>query len=76
MEPGGTMLISITRRADVGGFDIIPESTTDLEQWVDPPGLIFVGNVRLPGTPALDRLSFRIPSPVGATRQFVRFAIR
>ncbi|MES2657625.1 MAG: lamin tail domain-containing protein [Verrucomicrobiota bacterium] len=75
LEPGGTMLLSITRRADVGGLSLVPQSSETIHQWQTAAGVDFVSNVRLPGTPALERLTFRIPSPVGSTRFFVRFAI-
>jgi Lamin Tail Domain/CotH kinase protein len=76
LETGGTMLLSITRRADVGGLELLTESTDNLATWVPAPDLDFISNVRISGSPAVERLTFRVPSPPGATRQFVRFAIR
>ena len=75
METGGSMLVSITRRADAGGCALVPETSADLGQWASPAGLEFLSTVRLPGAPALDRLTFRIPKPPAATRLFLRFAI-
>jgi hypothetical protein len=76
MEPGGTMLFSITRRADAGGVTLIPESSTDLSLWQNAAGMVFIGNERLSGLPACERLSFRMPVPSGATRCFVRFGFQ
>lgn len=75
LEPGNSLLLSITRRADAGGVNLVPESSTGLDQWLPATGAVFIGNVRLSGNPARERLTFRIPSPVGSSRFFVRFAI-
>ncbi len=76
LEAGNTMLLSITRPADVSGLSLVPQSATNLGQWQPAAGVVFVSNDRLPGTPARDRLTFRIPSPNGSTRFFVRFALQ
>jgi hypothetical protein len=75
LEAGGSMLLSVTRRADAGA-NVFPESSGDLVQWGNAQDFVFLSNVRLPGTPALERLTFRAPGQPDAKRRFVRFAIR
>ncbi|MES2438299.1 MAG: lamin tail domain-containing protein [Verrucomicrobiota bacterium] len=75
LEAGGAMLLSITRRSDVGGLALFIESSPSLSLWEPAAGVSFVSSVRLPGIPSVDSLTFRIPNPSGATRRFVRFAI-
>ncbi|MEO5916248.1 MAG: lamin tail domain-containing protein [Luteolibacter sp.] len=75
LEAGNTLLLSITRPADVAGLSLVPESSNNVGQWQPAAGVVFVSNDRLPGSPARDRLTFRIPSPNGSIRFFVRFAI-
>ena len=76
LEAGNSLLLSIKRRADVGDVNLIPQSTTDLGIWQNVAPSCFISNVRLPGTPAMELLTFRIPNPSGATRHFVRFAFQ
>ncbi|MES2476368.1 MAG: lamin tail domain-containing protein [Verrucomicrobiota bacterium] len=76
LEPAGSMLVSITRRADAEGVTIEPESSIHLVQWSTPAGLSKISNVRESGTPEVERLTFRIPAPVGANRHFIRFRFR
>lgn len=76
MESGRTMLLTVGRRADAAGMNLIAQTSTDLITWVDVAPESLVSNDRLSGTPALDRLSFRIPAPLDATRHFARFVIR
>ncbi len=76
VQPNGSILISLVRRADAGGINAFPENSTDLLGWNPPAGIQFLGNTRLGGSPAMDRLDFMIPKPAGASRHFVRFRIR
>jgi hypothetical protein len=75
LEAGGSMLLSVTRRADAGA-NVFPESSGDLVQWGNAQDFVFLSNVRLPGTPALERLTFRAPGQPDAKRRFARFVIR
>ncbi len=72
VHAGGEMSLSITRRADLGGASLVPEISTNLINW-ETADAVLLRNDRIGGTPAVDRLSFRISSPTGATRVFVRF---
>lgn len=76
IEPDGSILLSVTRRADVGDMDLVPQRTSDLGHWENLVGSGFISNVRLPGVPAVERLTFRFPHSPGETRNFARFAIR
>lgn len=76
LEAGGTALLSITRRADVSGFGVVPQRSGNLQIWEVADEVDFVSNNRIAGSPARERLTFRVPSPTAATRQFFRFAIQ
>ncbi len=73
LQADGSVVISIDRVAGSVGL-AGPEASTDLEMWSVPSGTEFLSASRLPGSPARDRLVFRIPAPVPAGRLFVRFA--
>jgi hypothetical protein len=74
VEPGGTILISVTRRVTAEDAAVRPEISTDLAGWADDSSAVLLGNVRQPGSPAIDRLTFRLTPPAGASRFFARFA--
>jgi len=76
LQTDGSIRISIHRRADAGGMNVIPESSVDLQSWGAPAGVTMLGNTRVPGSPVRDRLEFLIPKPSGALRHFVRFKIQ
>lgn len=74
VEPGGALLLSVTRRASAEGAAIEVQSSTDLTNWSTAPAAAYLGSQRLPGSPAIDRLTFRI-TPLGeASNGFTRFA--
>lgn len=72
-EAGGTMLMTVTRRADIGAANVYPQFSTDLVNWQS--GGTLVANDRIAGTPAVDRLQFRFTPPVGAPTYFIRVAM-
>jgi hypothetical protein len=65
------VLLFVHRVAGSSGA-VGPSASTDLETWSRPPGTVFPGSMRLPGIPARDHLTFRIPTPVPSGRHFVR----
>jgi hypothetical protein len=73
-EPGGTLLMSVTRRATAEGAGISLEISSDLTGWQPDPAAVFLSNQRLGGSPARDRLTFRLTPPANAPRFFARFA--
>lgn len=73
-EPGGTLLLSVTRRAAAESSALVVESSTDLIGWNPETNALLLANQRLPGSPALDRLTFRVTPPPGEPKYFVRFA--
>ena len=73
-EPDGTLLMSVTRRATAAEAGLNPEISTNLAGWLPDPTAVFLGSQRLAGSPALDRLTFRLAPPIGAPRFFARFA--
>jgi len=73
IEPGGTFLLSVTRRVTAEQAALRPEVSTDLNAWTVDPNAVLVGNLRLPGNPALDRLTFRLSPPPATPSFFTRF---
>jgi hypothetical protein len=73
-EPGGTLLMSVTRRATAEDAAVMVEISADLAAWAPDLSAVFLGSQRLPGNPALDRLSFRLTPPASAPSFFARFA--
>lgn len=73
IEPGGTFLMSVTRRVTAEDAAVLPEISTGLANWSPDPTAVFISNVRQPGSPAVDRLTFRLTPPPGAPRFFARF---
>jgi len=53
---------------------VLPEISSNLNGWANDPAALFLSNVRQPGSPAVDRLTFRITPPPGAPKFFARFA--
>jgi hypothetical protein len=74
IEPGGTFLLSVTRRVTAEDAAVLPEISSDLNGWANDPATLFLSNVRQPGSPAVDRLTFRLTPPPGAPKFFARFA--
>jgi len=74
VAPGGSFLMSVTRRVGAENAALQPEISTTLANWAPDPTAILVSNIRQPGSPAVDRLSFRLTPPTGAPRFFARFA--
>ncbi len=74
IEPGGTFLMSVTRRVTAEQATVVPEVSVDLTGWSADLDAELLGNVRLAGSPAVDRLAFRIAPPVAAPKFFARFA--
>lgn len=74
IEPGGTFLMSVTRRVTAEDAAVLPEISTDLSGWANDPAAVFLSNIRQPGSPAVDRLTFRLAPPPGAPKFFARFA--
>ena len=74
IDAGGTILMSVTRRVTAENAGVNPEVSDDLVAWDIDTSATFLGNVRLPGSPARDRLSFRLTPPATAGRYFARFA--
>jgi hypothetical protein len=75
IEPGGSFLMSITRRVTAENAAVFPEVSTGLTAWGSDPTTVFLSNIRQPGSPAVDRLTFRLAPPFGAPRFFARFAV-
>lgn len=75
VEADGSIRISIFRRADAGGMELVPERSENLLNWSPPAGVTLLGSTRLTGPPVRDRLDFLVPKPPGANRHFVRFKI-
>jgi hypothetical protein len=73
-EPGGTLLMSVTRRATAADPAMRLEISADLTGWQPDPTAEFLSNQRLGGTPARDRLTFRLTPPPDTSRYFARFA--
>jgi hypothetical protein len=73
VEPGGSFLMSVTRRVAAEGAMIVPQSSTNLSSWTETQNYQFLSNQRLPGTLAKDRLTYRITPPPSATKFFARF---
>ena len=73
-EAGGTFLMSVTRRVTAEDATLSPEVSINLTGWAEDPAAVFLSNVRQPGTPAVDRLTFRLTPPPGAPKFFARFA--
>jgi hypothetical protein len=74
LEPGGSFLMSVTRRVTAENAVVVPEISTNLTGWSPAAGAEFLGNERQAGSPALDRLTFRLTPPPGAPKFFARFA--
>ena len=47
---------------------------TDFGGWSADITAVLLGNTRLAGSPAVDRLTFRITPPAATPKYFVRFA--
>lgn len=73
-EAAGTFLMSVTRRVTVEDAALLPQVSTDLTGWAADLSAVFLSNIRQPGSPAVDRLTFRLTPPSGAPRFFARFA--
>ncbi|WP_193212562.1 lamin tail domain-containing protein [Luteolibacter marinus] len=74
MEPDGSFLMSVTRRAAAEGASVIVEVSDDMTEWTVDPAAVLAGNARLGGIPEKDRLTFRVVPPANASRHFARFA--
>jgi len=74
-EAGGTLLLTINRRADIGAANVHPRESTDLASWQAATGALLISNDRLPGTPAVDRLQFRFTPPPAASSYFIGFGL-
>lgn len=74
IEPGGSFLMSVTRRVTAENAAVLPEISTGLINWANDPTAAFLSNIRQPGNPAVDRLTFRLTPPPGAPKFFARFA--
>jgi hypothetical protein len=74
MQPGGGLLMTVTRRATAENATVNPEISTDLTGWAADATAVFLGTQRLAGSPALDRLTFRLTPPSGTPTFFARFA--
>jgi hypothetical protein len=74
IEPGGTFLVSVTRSVTAEDGAVSPQISTGLINWAPDSTAVFLSNIRQPGTPAVDRLTFRLTPPPGAPKFFVRFA--
>ncbi|MCW1922427.1 lamin tail domain-containing protein [Luteolibacter arcticus] len=74
VEEGGSFLMTITRRATAEGASVLPEISTDLEDWDVDASAEFIGSQRESTSPAVDRLHYRITPPPGGTSFFARFA--
>ncbi|MCF7676341.1 MAG: lamin tail domain-containing protein, partial [Akkermansiaceae bacterium] len=73
-EPGGTLLMSVTRRAGAEDAAVTVEISAELTEWVPDLTAAFLGTQRISGSPALDRLTFRLIPPPTAPTFFARFA--
>ena len=74
IEPGGGWLMSVTRRVTAEEATVNPQISTALTGWTPDPTAVFLSTQRLAGSPALDRLTFRLTPPSGAPSFFARFA--
>ncbi|QJE95493.1 lamin tail domain-containing protein [Luteolibacter luteus] len=74
VEASGSFLMSVTRRVAAEGAMVLPQSSTNLTTWGEAANYQFLSNQRLPGTPAVDRLTYRVTPPAATKKFFARFA--
>lgn len=73
-EQDGSFVMSVTRRVAAEGAMVIPQSSTTMSSWAEAQNYQFLSNQRLPGTPARDRLTYRITPPTLSAKFFARFS--
>lgn len=71
VEPGGSFLMSVTRRVAAEGATLSPQVSTDLSAWAIDPAAEYLGSVR--ESPGIDRLTYRLVPPPGEPAFFARF---
>jgi len=74
IEAGGSFLMTITRRATAEGGSVLPQISTDLEEWTVDASAEYIGSSRVSTSPAVDRVSYRITPPPAGRSFFARFA--
>jgi hypothetical protein len=74
IEPDGSLLLSVTRRASAENASINLQSAINLSDWSTDPSATLLSTQRLLGTPALDRLTYRLTPPPNTPQFFTRFA--